>query len=365
MMKWRKNHSNEDGTQSPLSQHEQRTRELISLIKHDDDVLMERGGWMLVSTLVFIHNFPAEEVFDIVATDPKQRFEMSADLTEIRMRRRHRRSKGVGLEVAEPPEKLYHGADSLLIKYILTAGILGYATLYDNKNEALENEDVQWNTPAYFEVDAKRMKEEGGKLYRTREGSWISFFVAPQYITNVIIKGNNGRNLELVNLGKKLSFLLRHDTHYNFDEHGWREVNDLVSNHGFTLEDLYEVVATNNKKRYEFSDDRTLIRACQGHSIPVDLELSETTPPPVLYHGTARHFVESIREQGIQRKCRLYVHLSDDADSAIKVGARHGIPAVLKIDAQRMNEDGVKFFLSRNGIWLTEFVDPKYIIDIR
>ena len=169
---------------------------------------------------------------------------------------------------------------------------------------------------------------------------------------------------QLIKQGKKLSYLLRHDKLYAFDEHGWRDVSDLVANHGFTLEELREIVATNNKQRYEFSEDMTRIRARQGHSIQVDVELAEATPPDKLYHGTAKAFVESIVSQGILKGKRLYVHLSTTIDMATKVGERHGDPAVLAIDAKRMHEDGIKFFLSRNGVWLTEFVDAKYIIGV-
>ena len=101
----------------------------------------------------------------------------------------------------------------------------------------------------------------------------------------------------LVKLGKKLSYLLRHDKSYAFDEHGWREVSDLVANHGFTMEELREIVATNNKQRYEFSEDMTRIRARQGHSIQGDVELAEATPPDLLYHGTAKAFIGSIMKQ--------------------------------------------------------------------
>lgn len=167
----------------------------------------------------------------------------------------------------------------------------------------------------------------------------------------------------LVQRGKKLSYLLRHDTSYAFDEHGWRKVNDLVTNHGFTMEELREIVATNNKQRYEFSEDMTRIRARQGHSVQVDVELAEATPPDVLYHGTAKEFADSIIKQGILKGKRLYVHLSTTIETATKVGQRHGAPVVLVIDAKRMSEDGKKFFLSRNGVWLTEFVDAKYIIE--
>ena len=167
---------------------------------------------------------------------------------------------------------------------------------------------------------------------------------------------------QLINRSKKLSYLLRHDKNYAFDEHGWREVSDLVANHGFTVEELREIVATNNKQRYEFSGDMTRIRARQGHSIQVDVELEEAIPPDVLYHGTAREFVDSIMKQGVLKGKRLYVHLSTTIDMATKVGERHGEPVVLTIDAKRMSEDGIRFFLSRNGVWLTEFVDAKYIV---
>ena len=107
-----------------------------------------------------------------------------------------------------------------------------------------------------------------------------------------------GNDLEnLIKRGKKLSFLLRHDKLYAFDEHGWREVSDLVVDHDFTLEELHEIVATNNKQRYEFSEDMTRSRARQGHSIQGDVELAEATSPDLLYHGTAKAFIGSIMKQ--------------------------------------------------------------------
>ena len=161
--------------------------------------------------------------------------------------------------------------------------------------------------------------------------------------------------------GKELAFLLRHDKDYKFDEHGWRTVDDLIQNHNYTMDELEEIVETNNKKRYEFYKDKTLIRARQGHSVNVDVELKETTPPDVLYHGTAERFLKSIFEKGILKGERLYVHLSDNADTALTVGKRHGKPSVLCVNAKSMRTDGKKFFLSNNGVWLTEHVDPKYI----
>ena len=169
------------------------------------------------------------------------------------------------------------------------------------------------------------------------------------------------RNPDLNHKERKLSYLLRHDKSYAFDEHGWREVSDLVTNHGFTMDELREIVATSNKQRFEFSKDMSCIRARQGHSVMVDVELEEAMPPAILYHGTALHFVDSIMQQGITKGNRLYVHLSTTVEQATNVGHRHGEPVVLVINARQMSEDGTKFLFSRNGVWLTEFVDVKYI----
>ena len=168
-------------------------------------------------------------------------------------------------------------------------------------------------------------------------------------------------NKRLIQRGKRLAFFLRHDKNYPFDEHGWREISDLTTNHGYTMDELKEIVATNNKQRYEFSEDMTRIRARQGHSVHVDVELEEKMPPDMLYHGTAKAFLDSIMEKGIIKGNRLYVHLSSTKETATNVGKRHGEPVILAIDAKRMAEDGHHFFLSRNGVWLTDYVDPKYI----
>ena len=173
------------------------------------------------------------------------------------------------------------------------------------------------------------------------------------------------KNKDLIKKGKYLAFLLRHDTEYQFDEHGWREVSDLIKNQGYTMKEIEEIVETNNKQRYEFSNDKKKIRARQGHSIPVDVELKEATPPDVLYHGTAKNFVGSIWENGIKKMSRLYVHLSDDEETARKVGQRHGYPVVIFINAKQMKEDGIKFYLSNNNVWLTDFVDKKYLMFVQ
>lgn len=169
---------------------------------------------------------------------------------------------------------------------------------------------------------------------------------------------------DLIRKGKQLSFLLRHDTEYRFDEHGYREVQDLVQNHGFTNDEIVELVETNDKQRYEFNDDKSKIRARQGHSVNVNVDLKETLPPDVLFHGTATRFLDSIREKGILKMSRNYVQLSEKIDTAMEVGGRHGNPVVLGVDTKTMREDGIKFYLSNNNVWLTEFVDSKYILAI-
>lgn len=164
------------------------------------------------------------------------------------------------------------------------------------------------------------------------------------------------------NKGIELAYLLRHDKEYQFDEHGYRDINDLINNHGYTFEEIQYIVDTNNKKRFEFNEDKTKIRARQGHSVNVNVDLTEKLPPDILYHGTALKYVDNIKNVGITSKSRLYVHLSDNIETALNVGKRHGQPIVLKIDCKSMARDGIKFYLSNNNVWLTKYIDPKYIL---
>lgn len=170
---------------------------------------------------------------------------------------------------------------------------------------------------------------------------------------------------ELVSKGKYLSFILRHGKEEFkkglIDEHGWMSVDNLVNMKGFTRELIEEIVNTNNKSRYEYSEDGTKIRARQGHSIPVDVELKEVMPPDKLFHGTTDRFLNSIFKEGLTPQSRLYVHLSYDKETALNVGQRHGKPVILSVDARRMYDDGIKFYISNNGVWLTKFVDKKYL----
>lgn len=171
------------------------------------------------------------------------------------------------------------------------------------------------------------------------------------------------------NLSKFISLILRHKPEtigIELDEHGWANIDQLIegiNNNGnyINMEILEEIVCTDNKQRYSFNEYKTLIRANQGHSIPVDVELKEQIPPDVLYHGTADRFLGSIVIEGLKPMSRLYVHLSDNVDTALNVGKRHGRPVVLIIDSKAMYNDGLKFYLSENGVWLTKKVEEKYL----
>ena len=134
-----------------------------------------------------------------------------------------------------------------------------------------------------------------------------------------------------------------------------------TGNHHIDMQDLEEIVRMDEKQRYSFNEDKSLIRANQGHSIPVDVELKECTPPAVLYHGTGEKYVASIDSQGLIPKSRLYVHMSADTDTARTVGSRHGKPVIYEIDCNSMVSDGYKFYLSENHVWLTKSVPACYL----
>ncbi len=166
-----------------------------------------------------------------------------------------------------------------------------------------------------------------------------------------------------------LSLVLRHKPEaagISLDEHGWANVDELVAGISmqrmFSMQMLEEIVATDAKERYSFNENHTRIRANQGHSIPVDIKLEISEPPAVLYHGTATKYMDAIRDEGLIAKSRLYVHLSPDYETAIKVGKRHGNPVVLKVNAKAMTDDGFAFCLSANNVWLTEKVPPEYLL---
>ena len=167
---------------------------------------------------------------------------------------------------------------------------------------------------------------------------------------------------------KYISLILRHKPDVigiTLDEHGWANVDELIAGvsktHPINMEILEQIVAEDEKQRYSFNEDKTLIRANQGHSIPVDVELEEKEPPEILFHGTGEKYVDSINKSGLIPKSRLYVHLSSNEETAHKVGTRHGKPVIYKVKSKEMYQDGYKFFCSVNGVWLTKTVPVRYI----
>jgi putative RNA 2'-phosphotransferase len=172
-----------------------------------------------------------------------------------------------------------------------------------------------------------------------------------------------------IKISKYLSYILRHrpdSIGLELDGQGWADVEELITcsnaqGKNLTRELIAEVVATNDKQRFCLSADGGKIRANQGHTFPVDLGLKPVRPPAVLYHGTAEHFVAGIMQQGLQALGRQHVHLSTDRETAMQVGARHGRPVVLQVDAGRLHREGHLFYLSANGVWLTESVPAGYL----
>ena len=183
----------------------------------------------------------------------------------------------------------------------------------------------------------------------------------------------NKRKVSDIDLGRFISLILRHKPEtigIILDANGWADTKELL--HGINLSGRYidmeildRIVRENNKKRYSFNEDKTKIRANQGHSIDVHVEMKELTPPDELYHGTADRFLDSIKEKGILKMNRQYVHLSPDVETAVNVGKRHGKPIVLVIDTKKMVEDGFHFWLSYNGVWQSEDIRWDYVKEVK
>ena len=164
---------------------------------------------------------------------------------------------------------------------------------------------------------------------------------------------------------KYLALILRHKpelVNLELMKDGWVQVIKLLKNTDFTLDELEEIVTTDKKGRYQFSENKQFIRAVQGHSKQVDIEFKEFIPTKELYHGTADRFYSSILQEGIKKMSRQYVHLSSDIETAKLVGKRHGNVKIITIDAIKMFKDGYKFYIADNGVILTDIVPTKYFI---
>ncbi len=173
----------------------------------------------------------------------------------------------------------------------------------------------------------------------------------------------------LLKISKYLSKHLRHEPErlgLQLAPGGWVDVDALLTacarqRFPITRAELDEVVAGNDKQRFALDPSGTRIRANQGHSVAVDLNLEPVTPPALLYHGTAERSIEPIMCAGLVKMARHHVHLSPDAESARKVGMRHGKPVVLVVNAAAMHRAGFTFYRSANGVWLTDHVPPQYL----
>ena len=173
-------------------------------------------------------------------------------------------------------------------------------------------------------------------------------------------------------ISKYLSFILRHRPEkigLELDSNGWADLDELIAKANtagkdLSLEVIEIVVETNEKQRFALSPDRKKIRANQGHSIAVDLELKATDPPGELFHGTATRFLESIKSKGLLKQNRHHVHLSSSIEVARAVGRRHGKPIILKADAEKMQLNGYNFYCSNNAVWLVDQVPYKFITEL-
>ncbi len=176
-------------------------------------------------------------------------------------------------------------------------------------------------------------------------------------------------NKQLNNISKQLSYILRHQPKsigLSLNEQGWANVQELITKlqqqgTGIDLATLEIIVATNDKKRFAFNEDKTMIRASQGHSLEIELSYAPIQPPELLFHGTTYEAWQLIRTKGIMKMNRHHVHLTDNQSTAVQVGHRHGKPVVLTIKALLMYQHQFIFYQSENGVWLTDTVPPEYI----
>lgn len=171
-------------------------------------------------------------------------------------------------------------------------------------------------------------------------------------------------NKDLVRTSKKLALILRHKPEsagIKLDKNGWAQTSDILKALDVNMSILETIVMNDKKGRYAFDNYKKRIRAVQGHSVNIDLELSPVVPPDFLYHGTAKRNIGSIMSQGVKSMSRQYVHLSTSFETAVTVGSRHGEAVVFKVDTNSMHKNGIAFYRAENGVWLTDYIAPQYL----
>jgi len=174
---------------------------------------------------------------------------------------------------------------------------------------------------------------------------------------------------DLVRISKFLSKHLRHDPAglgLTLEAGGWVAVDGLLAacaRRGVVLsrELLAQVVASSDKQRFAFDAEGLRIRANQGHSVAVDLQLRPQTPPARLFHGTTAASLSAIEREGLRKMQRHHVHLSADEATARRVGGRRGRAVLLVVDAAAMHAAGSLFYCSDNGVWLVDAVAPEFL----
>jgi len=170
----------------------------------------------------------------------------------------------------------------------------------------------------------------------------------------------------LLNIGRKISYLLRHNNeNLEMDAQGWVDVKTLLIKLKIDKLTLNEIVLTNDKQRFVYNEDGSKIRANQGHSLEfVNIDFPESIPPKILFHGTKKENIKDIYLKGLKKMSRKYIHLSDNKSTARNVGLRHSKneePIILIIDTEKMYQDGYKFYISENKVWLTDYIPSEYI----
>ncbi len=180
-------------------------------------------------------------------------------------------------------------------------------------------------------------------------------------------------NNNLVTDSKRVSWLLRHgapERGIAMDSAGWVRVGDVLRELRMTEGRLNEVVAQNDKARFERVGDK--IRATQGHSAlggeGVSLDALEAswlhfTSDAPMFHGTSVEAALQIAKDGILSQKRSHVHLAPSAQS--KVGKRWNVDVLLVVAPAKVREHGLLLFQSPNGVILTRHIPPNCVIDVR